>query len=49
MGLEKAFDRVWYAALWATMRLYDINLVRTIECLYDKVNSAVYHDNNIGQ
>lgn len=34
---KKAFDRVWNAALWAT-----------IECLYDKEISAVYH-NNIGE
>ena len=48
---KKAFDRVWHAALWATMRLYDINdnLIRTIECLYCKETSAVYHDNNIGE
>ena len=25
------------------------NLIRTIECLYDKATSAVYHDNNIGE
>ena len=33
---KKAFDRVWYAALWATMRKYKIstNLVRTFEQLY---------------
>ena len=31
------------------MRLYNINdnLIRTIECLYNKATSAVYHDNNI--
>ena len=47
----KTFDRVWYAALWATMRLYNIieNLIRTIECVYNKATSAVYHDNNIGE
>ena len=40
---KKAFDRVWHAALWATMRKYNIsaNLVRTIEQLYDKATSAV--------
>ena len=44
----KVFNRVWHAALWATMRLYNINdnLIRTIECLYNKATSAVYHDNN---
>ena len=33
------------------MRLYNINanLIRTIECLYDKATSSVYHDNNIGE
>ena len=33
VDLKKAFDRVWHAALWATMRLYNINdnLIRTIE------------------
>ena len=51
MDFIKAFDRVWHTALWATMRLYNINvnLTRTIECLYDKATSAVYHDNNIGE
>ena len=31
--------------------LYNINdtLIRTIECLYNKATSAVYHENNIGE
>ena len=39
--LENAFDRVWHAALWATMRLYNTNdnLIRTTECLYNKATS----------
>ena len=43
------FDRVWHAALWTTMWLYNINdnLITTIECLYNKTISAVYHDSNI--
>ena len=51
VDFKKAFDRVWHAALWGTMRLYNINnnLIRTIECLYNKATSAVYHDNNIGE
>ena len=51
MDFKKAFDRVWHAALWATMKLYNINdnLIRTIECLYNKATSAVYHGNNIGE
>ena len=49
VDFKKAFNRVRHAALWATMRLYNINanLIRTIECFYDKVTSAVYHDNTI--
>ena len=33
------------------MRLYNINenLIRTIECLYNKATRAVYHDNNTGE
>ena len=51
VDFKKAFNRVWHAALWATMRLYNINdnLIRTTECLYNKATSAVYHDNNIGK
>ena len=32
---KKAFDRVWHAALWATMRKYNIstNLIRVIKHL----------------
>ena len=45
------FDRVSHAALRATLRMYNINdnLIKTIECLYNKTTSAVYHDNNIGE
>ena len=48
VDFKKAFDRVWNAVLWPTMRLYTINtnLIRTIECPYNKANSAVYHDSN---
>ena len=43
VDFKKAFDIVWYAALWVTMRPYNINdnLIRTIECLY-KTTSAVH-------
>ena len=48
---KKAFDRVWHAALWATMRKYNIsaNLVRTIEQVYDKATSAVQMNGSIGE
>ena len=41
---------MWHAALWATMRLYNINanLTRVIQNLYDKATSAVYFNSNIG-
>ena len=43
--------RVWHAALWATMRKYNIsaNLVRTTEQLYDKATSAVQMNGSIGE
>ena len=51
IDFKKAFDRVWHAALWATMRKYSIsaNLVRTIEQLYDKATSAVQINGSIGE
>ena len=35
IDLKKAFDRVWHAALWATMKKYNIsaNLIRVIKNL----------------
>ena len=47
---QKAFDRVWHAALWAIIRKYNIsaNLVRTIGQLYDKATSAVQLNGSIG-
>ena len=51
IDFKKAFDRVWHAALWATMRKYNISasLVRTIEQLYDKATSAVQMNGSIGE
>ena len=48
---QKTFDRVWHAALWATMRKYNIsaNLVRTIQQLYDKATSAVQMNDSTGE
>ena len=38
IDFKKAFDRVWHAALWATMKKYNIsaNLIRSTNNLYDK-------------
>ena len=47
---KKAFDRVWHAALWATLKKYNIsaNLVRVIRYLYEKATSAVSFNGSIG-
>ena len=51
IDFKRAFDRVWHAALWATMWKYNIcaNLVRTIEQLYDKAAGAVQMNGSIGE
>ena len=51
IDFTKTFDRAWQAALWATMRKYNIsaNLVCTIEQLYDKATSAVQMNGSIGE
>ena len=38
IDFKKAFDRVWNAALWATMKKYNIstNLIQVIKNLYNK-------------
>ena len=50
IDFKKAFDRVWHKALWSTMRLYNfnVNLIHVIENLYNKTNSAVYLNGDIG-
>ena len=50
VDFKKAFDRLWHAALWATMRKYNIspNLVRVIQHLYNKATSAVLYNGAIG-
>ena len=43
IDFKKAFDMVWHAALWATMKKYNnsANLIRVFKNLYDKATSAV--------
>ena len=50
IDFKKAFDRVWHAALWATMKDFNINanLIRMIQNLYEKATSTVYLNNSIG-
>ena len=49
VDFKKAFDRVWHAALWSTMKLYNINadLIKVIESLYSKATSAVYYNGSV--
>ena len=50
IDFKKAFDRVWHAALWATMHKYNIdaNLITIIKSLYEKATSAVLYNGNTG-
>ena len=50
IDFKKAFDRVWHAALWATMKKYNIStyLIRVIKNLYNKATSAVLFNGSIG-
>ena len=49
IDFKKAFDRVWHAALWATMK-YNIstNPIQVIKNLYDKAISVVIFNNSTG-
>ena len=51
IDFKKAFDRVWHETLWATMRKYHINasIIRAIENLYDKAQSAVLFNGSTGE
>ena len=46
---KKAFDRVWHAALWATMKKYNIstNLIQVIKNLYNKATNALLFNSSI--
>ena len=46
---KKAFDRIWHAALWATMKKYiSTNLIQVIKNLYNRATSAVLFNSSIG-
>ena len=47
---KKAFDRVWHAALWSTMKKCNIstNLIQVIKNLYNKATSVVLFNSSIG-
>ena len=50
IDFKKAFDRIWHAALWATMKKYNIstNLIQVIKNVYDKATSAVLFNSSKG-
>ena len=51
VDFKKTFDRVWHAALWSTMKLYNINvnLMNVTESLYSKATSAVCNNGSVGE
>ena len=51
IDFKKAFDMVCHEALWAIMRKYNINasIIRAIENLYDKAQSAVLFTGSMGE
>ena len=51
IDFKMAFDRVWHEDLWATMRKNNINasIIRAIENLYDKAQSAVLFNGSTGE
>ena len=48
--LQEGFNSIWHAALWATMKKYNIsaNHIRVIKKNYDKATSAVPFNSSIG-
>ena len=50
IDFKKAFDRVWYTALWATVKKYNIstNLIQVIKNVFNKATSAVLFNSSIG-
>ena len=50
IDFKKAYYEAWHEALWATMRKYNINasIIRAIENLYDKAQSAVLFNGSTG-
>ena len=50
IDFKKAFDVVWHAALWATMKKYNIstNLVQVVRNLHNKATSAVLFNSSRG-
>ena len=39
IDFKKAFDRIWHAALWDTMKIF--NIIKVIQSLYEKAINAI--------
>ena len=49
IDFKKAFDMIWHAALWTTMKKHiGANLIGVIKHLFDRVTSAVRFNGGIG-
>ena len=48
IDFKKAFNRVWHAALWATMKYISTNLIQVIKNRSNKATSAVLFNGSIG-
>ena len=50
IDFKKTFDGVWHAALWATMKKYNIstNLIQVMRNLCGRATSAVLFNSSIG-
>ena len=48
--IQEGFDKVWHAALWTTMKKYNIsaNFIGVTKHLNDKATSAVLFNSSIG-
>ena len=51
IDFKKSFDRIWHAALWDTMKRFNINarLIKVIHNLYEKAISAIYYEGKVGE
>ena len=51
IDFQKAFDRIWLAALWDTMKRFNINarLINVIQSLYEKAISVIYYEGKVGE
>ena len=50
IDFKKAFDRVWHAALWATMKKFNIstNLIQVIKNFYSNATRAIIFNSSRG-